>query len=91
MPYLIGPNRAAMMPKPASATNRIGSECSQKPATATAATAISTSFSRRATTPLSKRSAISPPSADRMKNGKMKIAAASCTRAPESDAERTAL
>ena len=31
MPYLIGPNSAAMTPKANSAANRTGSECSQKP------------------------------------------------------------
>ncbi len=34
MPYLIGPNSEPITPKPNSATNRIGSECSAKPMTA---------------------------------------------------------
>ena len=36
MPYLIGPNSAAITPNRNSATNRIGTECSQKPTTAMA-------------------------------------------------------
>src|SRR5258708_13982854 len=48
-----------------------------------AATAISTSLSLRATSDLSKRSASSPPIADRMKNGKMRIAGASAMSASE--------
>ena len=52
-----------------------GTECSQKPTTARKATPISTSFSRCATQALSKRSAISPPSADRKKNGAMNTGA----------------
>src|SRR5215471_8076532 len=77
MPYLIGPNKAAMTPIRNRATNRSSGESNQKPAIAMQATAISTSLSRRATTDLSKRSATSPPIADRMKYGKMKIAVAS--------------
>src|SRR5215475_1664051 len=67
MPYLIGPNKAA---------NRSSGESYQKPATAMPATAISTSLSRWAIIDLSKRSATSPPIAERMKKGKMKIAVA---------------
>ena len=53
MPYLIGPNSAAMTPNRNSAVNSTGTEWSQKPATATPATAISTSLSRCATSALS--------------------------------------
>src|SRR5215469_14054398 len=77
MPYLIGPKRAAMTPIRNRARNRSATESYQKPTIAAAATAISTSLSLWATTDLSKRSATSPPIADRMKNGKMKIAVAS--------------
>src|SRR5215470_2209072 len=83
MPYLIGPNRAAMTPTKNRAVNRIATESYQKPAIATAATAISTSLSLRATTDLSKRSASSPPIADRIKKGKMRIAGASAMSASE--------
>ena len=81
MPYLIGPNSAAMTPKPNSAANSTGRECSVNPATATNATPISASLRRRATFALSKRSAIWPPSAERKKKGAMKIAAESEMRA----------
>src|ERR1700694_6060999 len=76
MPYLIGPNRAAMTPTRNNAMNKMVGESSQKPTTATAATAISASLSRCATRDLSKRSAISPPIAERMKKGKMNMAPA---------------
>src|SRR6266478_7745492 len=81
MPYLIGPNKAPITPNKNNATNSNGSEFSSKPATATAAAPISTSFSRRATMALSKRSASSPPDADSRKNGAMKMAPASVTSA----------
>src|ERR1700730_8821243 len=77
MPYLIGPNSAAITPTRNKAANRSSGESNQKPATAMPATAISTSLSRGPTTDLSKRSPTSPPIAERMKNGKMKIAVAS--------------
>src|SRR5437899_883130 len=83
MPYLIGPNRAAMTPTRNRATNRIAGESYKKPAIATAATAISTSLSQRATTDLSKRSASSPPIAERTKNGKMRTPGASAIRVSE--------
>ena len=67
MPYLIGPNSEPMTPKPNSATNRIGTECIAKPATASIATPISANFKLCATVALSYRSAISPPNADRKK------------------------
>ena len=44
MPYLIGPNSVAITPNRNSVTNMIGIECSQKPTTPSAETAISTSF-----------------------------------------------
>ncbi len=77
MPYLIGPNSVAITPNMNSVTNMIGIECSQKPTTPSAETAISTSFTLRATTDLSNRSAIWPPSPDRKKNGPMNTAAVS--------------
>src|SRR6516165_2526446 len=55
-----------------------------KPTTATTATAISNSFSRRATMALSNRSATSPPRPERKKNGKVSAAAASWIRPPAS-------
>ena len=84
MPYLIGPNSAAMVPKRKSATNRIGTECSAKPSTARPAAAISENFSRCATFALSKRSASWPPSPERKKNGAMKMAPASVISASAS-------
>src|SRR5712691_5972678 len=83
MPYLIGPNRAAMTPIKDRAANRSPGESYQKPAIAMPATAISASLSLWATTDLSKRSATSPPIADRMKYGKMKIAVTNATRGSE--------
>src|SRR5216683_1977960 len=83
MPYLIGPNKAAMTPIRNKAANRSSGESYQKPAIAMPATAISTSLSLWATTDLSKRSATSPPIADRTKYGKMKIAVASAIRGSE--------
>ena len=53
MPYLMGPNSAEMTPNRNSAVNSTGTEWSQKPATATPATAISTNLSRCATSALS--------------------------------------
>src|SRR5215471_11100062 len=81
MPYLIGPNSAAMTPTKNRAAKRSSRESYQK--IAMAATAISTSLSLRATTDLSKRSASSPPIAERIKYGKMKIALASAMRDSE--------
>src|ERR1700737_2210171 len=81
MPYLIGPNKAPIRPNKNKATNSNGSEFSSKPATAMAAAPISTSFSRRATKALSKRSASSPPDAASRKNGAMKMPPASVTSA----------
>src|SRR6266436_8623503 len=81
MPYLIGPNKAPIRPNKNKATNSNGSEFSSKPATAMAAAPISTSFSRRATKALSKRSASWPPDADSRKNGAMKMPPASVTSA----------
>src|SRR5215471_6309262 len=83
MPYLIGPNSAAMTPTKNRAAKRSSRESYQKPAIAMVATAISTSLSLRATTDLSKRSASSPPIAERIKYGKMKIALASAMRDSE--------
>src|ERR1700757_3358404 len=83
MPYLIGPNSAAMTPIRNKAMNRRMGESNQKPAIATPATAISASLSRWATSDLSKRSATSPPIAERTKGGKMKIAVASEIRVSE--------
>src|SRR6266436_992094 len=83
MPYLIGPNRAAMTPTKNRAANRSAWESYRKPAIAMAATAISMTLSLLATTDLSKRSANSPPIADRTKNGKMRAAGASAIRASE--------
>src|SRR5215470_5691025 len=80
MPYLIGPKRAAITPIKNRAVKRSSGESYRKPAIAIAATAISTSLSLRATTALSKRSASSPPIADRIKYGKMKMAVASPIR-----------
>src|SRR6516164_8767440 len=80
MPYLIGPNSAPIRPNRNSAKNRNGTEFSWKPATAIAAAPISTSFSRRATSALSKRSASSPPKADRRKNGAIKMPPANVTK-----------
>src|SRR5215472_16652694 len=79
MPYLIGPNSAPFRPNRNSAKNNNDTEFSWKPATATAAAPISTSFSRRATSALSKRSASSPPKADSKKNGAMKMPPAKVT------------
>src|SRR5271166_1472585 len=81
MPYLIGPNSAPIRPNRNKATNSNGSEFSWKPTTAIAAAPISTSFSRRATAALSKRSASSPPDADSRKNGAMKMPPATVTSA----------
>ncbi|GJE46819.1 hypothetical protein AEGHOMDF_6028 [Methylobacterium soli] len=53
MPYLIGPNRAAIVPNSPSATNRTGTELTQKPRTAMPAAKISANFRRLATTALS--------------------------------------
>ena len=53
MPYFTGPNRAAMIPNSASAPNRVGMECAQKPPTESAAAPISASFSHCATRALS--------------------------------------
>ena len=53
MPYLIGPNSAEITPNRNSAANRTGTEWSQKPSTAIAATAISMNLSRCATKALS--------------------------------------
>ena len=53
MPYLIGPNRAAMVPNRPSATNSTGTECIQKPIAAAAAPKISANFSRLAMRALS--------------------------------------
>ncbi len=53
MPYLIGPNRAAIAPNITSATNSTGTEARKKPSTATPAAAISAALSRRATSALS--------------------------------------
>ena len=77
MPYLTGPNRVALTPNMNRVANITGSECSQKPTTPTPATPISTSFTQRATTALSKRSAICPPRPDRKKKGAMNTAAVS--------------
>src|ERR1044072_3051451 len=82
MPYLIGPNSVAITPNRNSVTNMIGTECSQKPTTPSAETAISTSFTQRAMTALSKRSASWPPRPDRKKNGPMNTAAVSVTSEP---------
>ena len=79
MPYFTGPNRAESTPVRNSATNRSVAECVTKPAAAMTATPISANFRRLATTALSKRSAIWPPSAETMKNGRMKSAVASVT------------
>src|SRR5271170_641209 len=79
MPYLIGPNSAPIRPNENSAANKSGSEFVWKPATAIAATPISASFSRRATSALSKRSASSPPKADSRKNGAINTPPASVT------------
>ena len=81
MPYLIGPNSAAMMPIRNSATNRMGTECQAKPTTATAATPISASLRRCAMIALSKRSASCPPRPERKKYGRMKTEAASVINA----------
>src|SRR6266852_6937745 len=81
MPYLIGPNSAPISPNRNNATNKSGSDCNWKPATATPAAPISTSFNRRATSALSKRSASSPPDADSRKNGRMKMPPANVTSA----------
>ena len=53
MPYLIGPNSAAITPNRNSAMNSSGTECRRKPTTAMQATPISASFSRCATSALS--------------------------------------
>ena len=82
MPYLIGPNNVAITPNMKSTANMIGIECSQKPATPSAETGISTSLMKRATIALSKRSAIWPPKPDRKKNGPMKTPAVSVISAP---------
>src|SRR3954469_18381988 len=79
MPYFTGPNSVAITPNKNSVTNMIGTECSQKPTTPSAETAISTSFTHFATDDLSKRSAICPPSPERKKNGPMNTAAVSVT------------
>src|SRR3954467_14310721 len=77
MPYLIGPNSVALTPKRDKTANQSGIECSQKPMTPSAETAISTSFTCRATIDLSKRSASCPPRPERKKNGPMNTAAVS--------------
>jgi hypothetical protein len=79
MPYLTGPNRAATTPKSASVTNRIATECRKKPVAARPAIGISASLMAEAMEALSKRSASSPPSAERMKKGAMKTIPASVT------------
>src|SRR6185312_3042089 len=84
MPYLIGPNKAAITPKPASAQNSTTTDCCAKPITAKPATKISKNFSHCATRALSYRSASSPPSADKKKYGAMKIALASVISASAS-------
>ena len=81
MAYFTGPNRAATMPNSPSATNRSGTECRKKPSAANTAAKISANFSRRATIDLTYLSASSPPSPERMKNGKMKTAPATVTSA----------
>src|SRR3982751_4716497 len=77
IPYLIGPNSVAITPNRNNVTNMIGIECSQKPTTPSADTAISTNFTRLATIDLSKRSASCPPKPERKKKGPMKMAAVS--------------
>src|SRR5687767_2141216 len=84
MPYLIGPKREATTPKRKRAAKSTGIEWKAKPATASDATPISASFSRRATTALSKRSASWPPRPERKKNGAMKTAPASVMSASAS-------
>ena len=64
---------------PVSAASRMLTSCSRKPTPAIATTKISANFSRRATTPLSKRSAISPPRLESRKNGSMNRPPASVT------------
>ena len=53
MPYLIGPNSAAIVPNRPSATNSTGTEWSRKPATAVPAAKISANLRRRAISALS--------------------------------------
>ena len=53
IPYLIGPNSAAIVPNRPSATNRTGIECRRKPSTAVPAAKISANLSRRAISALS--------------------------------------
>ena len=53
MPYLIGPNSAAITPKRPSATNSTGTEWSTKPSMAMPAAKISANFRRRAISALS--------------------------------------
>ncbi|GJE03770.1 hypothetical protein GMJLKIPL_5727 [Methylobacterium isbiliense] len=72
-----------MAPNITSAANRIGTEASQKPSTATQAAAISAALRRRVSHALSCRSASSPPSPERRKNGAMNAAPASVTRAAD--------
>jgi len=84
MPYLIGPNSAAIAPNRNSAANKAASEWSAKPALASAVIPISTSLRRRATTALSKRSASWPPRPERKKNGAMKTAPANVISASAS-------
>src|SRR5215831_7528506 len=84
MPYLIGPNSAAITPYRKTARNSTAIEWNAKPTTATTATDISNSFKRRATMALSNRSAISPPMPERKKNGNVSAAAASWIKAPDS-------
>src|SRR5215469_468594 len=79
MPYLIGPKSAPIRPNMNKARNSNDREFSWKPATATAAAPISTSFRMRATSALSKRSASSPPKADSRKNGAIKTPPAKVT------------
>ena len=62
--------------------NSSTTECRRKPTTERKATAISTSFRRCATQALSKRSAISPPIADRKKNGAMNTVPVSAINIP---------
>src|SRR3954454_22438782 len=91
IPYLIGPNSVAITPNRNNVTNMIGIECSQKPTTPSADTAISTNFTRLATIDLSKRSASCPPKPERKKKGPMKMAAVSvisASRLPTPGANR---
>src|SRR5215475_7719291 len=81
MPYLIGPNSAAITPNRNKVVNITGTEWNAKPITERAATPISATLSRCATIDLSRRSASWPPRPDRKKYGAMKTAAASVIKA----------